>query len=141
MAKIPKSVKLMFTHYSRPLIKIVAKTLKESNNLYARHLFLLLGAKRYGIPATLEKGQSAIREILNRKEELIEGDFHIVNGSGLSREARVNAVTIANILKDAYSKYGDIWLKSLSIAGVDGTLKKRFKHSIVKNMAFMKQEL
>ncbi|NPA28288.1 MAG: D-alanyl-D-alanine carboxypeptidase/D-alanyl-D-alanine-endopeptidase [Epsilonproteobacteria bacterium] len=137
LEETPEDAKLFFTHYSRPLINIVAKTLKESNNLYARHLFLLIGAHRYGAPATLSKGQLALKEILGERG-LIEGEFLIVNGSGLSRKARVNAVTIAKINKDAYQTFGYDWLKSLSIAGVDGTLKRRFKNSVAKNKAFMK---
>ena len=133
----PKDAKLLFTHYSKPLIKIVAKTLKKSNNLYARHLFLILGAKRYGYPATLEKSQRAIREILGAKGVFDDNDF-IYNGCGLTKKARLKTTTAIAILDSAYRDFGVDWMKSLSIAGVDGTLKKRFAHSIVKNHAFMK---
>ncbi len=137
LKNLPKDAKLLFTHYSKPLIKIVAKTLKKSNNLYARHLFLMLGAKRYGYPATLEKSQRAIKDILGAKGVLSSSDF-IVNGCGLSRKSRLSPISAAKILDSAYEDFGVDWVRSLSIAGVDGTLKKRFAHSIVKNRAFMK---
>jgi len=38
----------------------------------------------------------------------------------------------------AYSRYGNRWMETLSIAGVDGTIKKRFRRSVVKNRAWMK---
>jgi len=134
---VPKNSKLLFTHYSKPLIQIVAKTLKKSNNLYARHLFLILGAKRHGYPATIKKSQKAIKEILGAKGVLDSDDF-IYNGCGLTKDARLKATTTAKILDSAYRDFGDSWLNALSIAGVDGTLKKRFRHTIVKNRAFMK---
>ncbi len=133
----PKNAKLLFTHYSKPLIKIVAKTLKKSNNLYARHLFLILGAKKYGYPATLAKSRRAIKELLGSKGVLESNDF-IVNGCGLSRDSRLSAVSAAKVLDSAYRDFGNSWINSLSIAGVDGTLKKRFAHTIVKKRAFMK---
>jgi len=137
LEETPKGSKLFFTHYSKPLIQIVAHTLKKSDNLYARHLFLMLGAKRYGKPATLAKSQKAIKDILGSRGLLSNNDF-IVNGSGLSRETKLSAVSVHKIMDSAYKTFGNDWLNALSIAGVDGTLKKRFANSPVKKRAFMK---
>ncbi len=137
LAKKPKDAKLLFTHFSRPLGSIIAHTLKKSDNLYARHIFLLLGAKRYQEPATLKKAQMAIKDILGSRDLLSPNDI-IINGSGLSRKSKLSAITLNKILDDAYKNYGTWWLNELSIAGIDGTLKKRFAHSIVKKKAFMK---
>ena len=137
LATKPKDAKLLFTHYSKPLIKIVAKTLKKSNNLYARQIFLILGVKRYGYPATLQKSQRAIKEILGAKGVIDDSDF-IANGSGLSKESRLKVTSAVNINDSAYRDFKDTWLKALSIAGVDGTIKKRYRYSPVKNRAFMK---
>ena len=43
LRKIPKNAAVLFTHYSDTLEEIVSETNKKSNNLYARHLLLLLG--------------------------------------------------------------------------------------------------
>jgi len=137
LSKKPQNAKLLFTNYSKPLIQIVAKTLKKSNNLYARQLFLILGAKRYGYPATLQKSQRAIKDILGTKGVMDSDDF-IVNGSGLSNESRLKAVTAIKIHDSAYRDFGNEWLNALSIAGVDGTTRKRFKNSPVRKRAFMK---
>ena len=135
--KTPKSAKLMFTHYSKTLLQVVAKTLKMSNNLYARHIFLIIGAKKYGYPATLAKSQRAVKEILGSRG-LLDSSDHLVNGCGLSRESKLKATSAVKIMDDAYKTFGDRWLNALSIAGVDGTINKRFKYSVVKNRAFMK---
>ncbi len=136
--KIPREASELFTHYSEPLEEIISETSKESNNLYARHLLLLLGAKSYGAPATVQKGRDAVKYILDSKGALGKGRLRIDNGSGLSRTAKINAKLLAQMYDDAYDRYGSRWMETLSIAGVDGTIKSRFKHSVVKRRAWMK---
>jgi len=136
--KIPADAKILFTHYSKPLEKIISKTAKKSNNLYARHLLLLLGAKMYGAPATLQKGREAVKYILKSNGALNGGILRIDNGSGLSRSAKITAKVLADVCDNAYRRYGQRWMNTLSIAGVDGTIKRRFRGTIVKRRAWMK---
>ncbi len=138
LRQVPKGANILFTHYSEPLENIVSVTAKKSNNLYARHLLLLLGAKMYGAPATIEKGRRAVRVILKARGVLKHVIPHIDNGCGLSRESRLTARVLADVLDDAYERYGMRWMKTLSIAGVDGTIKRRFRGTIVRNRAWMK---
>jgi len=138
LAKTPEGARALFTHYAKPLIKIVAKTNKKSNNLYARHLMLLLGAKRYGAPATEEKGRKAVSEILGRYGLMQRRSTYLDNGCGLSRKSRITARELSDILQSANKRYGKVWRNALSIAGVDGTIKKRFRHTVAKGRAWMK---
>ncbi len=136
--KVPSNAKVLFTHYSKSIEKIVSKTAKKSNNLYARHLMLYLGAKMYGAPATLSKGQQAVKYILKSRRALHGSTLKIDNGSGLSRTSRLTAKGLAYMYDDAYTRYGTRWMKTLSIAGVDGTIKRRFRGTAVRNRAWMK---
>jgi len=136
--KIPKNAHKLFTHYSRSLEKIVSRTAKKSNNLYARHLLLYLGAKMYGAPATLTKGRQAVEYILKSRGALPKGTLSIDNGCGLSRTAKLNTKLLTEVLDDGYKRYGMRWMKTLSIAGVDGTIKRRFRGTVVRNRAWMK---
>ena len=138
LRKVPQNAKLLFTHYSRSLEEIISKTAKKSNNLYARHLLLLLGAKMYGAPATVSKGRKAVENILRSKDALSHGTLSIDNGSGLSRTAKLSAKILADMYDNAYTRYGKRWMQTLSVAGVDGTIKKRFRGTVVKNRAWMK---
>jgi len=138
LRKIPQNATELFTHYSDTLEEIVSETAKKSNNLYARHLMLLLGAKLYGAPATLKKGRDAIVYILDSRGALGKGTLMVDNGSGLSRTSKMNAKLLAQIYDDAYDRYGTRWMEILSIAGVDGTIKRRFKNTVVKKHAWMK---
>lgn len=138
LQKVPANARILFTHYSEPLEKIVSKTAKKSNNLYARHLLLYLGAKVYGAPGTIEKGRRAVLNILQRHGALGEKRVKLDNGCGLSRSAKLTAEILAKILDDAYGRYGMRWMQTLAIAGVDGTIKKRFRGTIVRKRAWMK---
>ena len=138
LRKVPTNARPLFTHYSESLEKIVSKTAKKSNNLYARHLLLFLGAKLYGAPATLNKGRKAVKEILRSKGALSSGTLKIDNGSGLSRTAKLSAKMLADMYDNAYTRYAERWMNTLAIAGVDGTIKKRFRSTKVKNRAWMK---
>ena len=138
LRKVPQKAKLLYTHYSQPLEKIISTTAKKSNNLFARHLLLFLGAKTYGAPATLSKGRRAIESILKENGALSNGKLKIDNGSGLSRTAKLSAKMLVDMFENAYDRYGQRWMDTLSIAGVDGTIKKRFRGTVVKNRAWMK---
>jgi D-alanyl-D-alanine carboxypeptidase/D-alanyl-D-alanine-endopeptidase (penicillin-binding protein 4) len=125
------------TYRSAPLLDIISKTNKKSNNLYARHIFLLLGAKLYGPPATEAKGRNAVKQILGSRNIIGPGTI-LDNGCGLSRRSRLTALTLHRLLQDAYRHYGKSWMRTLSVAGKDGTIRKRFRHSIAKGKAWMK---
>ncbi len=138
LRKVPLDAKPLLIHYSESLEKIVSDTAKQSNNLYARHLLLFLGAKIYGEPASLNKGRKAVSKILKNKGALSQGVLSIDNGSGLSRTAKMSAKILVDMYDNAYERYGQRWMNTLSIAGVDGTINKRFRGTKVKNKAWMK---
>ena len=138
LKRVPQSAKEIFTHYSDSLEEVVSTTAKKSNNLYARHLMLLLGAKLYGEPATLEKGRTAVTYILRSAGAITKENFTLDNGCGLSRNSRISAKSFGELFDHAYQKYGNKWMQTLSIAGVDGTIKRRFAGSVVRNHAWMK---
>ena len=138
LGKVIRGAKKVHTHYSDTLENIISKTSKKSNNVFARHLLLTLGAKIYGAPANLNKGRRAVEKILNRYHLLHSSETCIDNGCGLSRESRITARSMAKVLDHAYKSYGNRWMQTLSIAGKDGTIRRRFAHTKVKNRAWMK---
>jgi D-alanyl-D-alanine carboxypeptidase/D-alanyl-D-alanine-endopeptidase (penicillin-binding protein 4) len=138
LKKTPRSAKYLFSHYSKSLEEIISVTAKKSNNVFARQIMLTLGVKEYGEPGTLQKGRNAVERILKRHHILEVGRTFIENGSGLSRISKVTAQSLGNLLLDAYENYGDRWMQTLSIAGIDGTIRRRFKYSTVFGRAWMK---
>ena len=99
-----------------------------------RQVFLTLA----GQPATTEAATQRIHAWLKVKgissESLI-----LDNGSGLSRNERISAGQLRQLLLDAWkSTVMPEYMSSLPIAGVDGTLRKRFVDSIVYGRAHLK---
>ena len=116
-------------HRSRPLGEIIRSVNKSSNNVMTRHLELALGSERYGSPATPAKGQRAILDVLGERGIDTRG-LVIGNSAGLSREGRISARQLAAILGAAWrSPHMPEYASSLAIAGLDGTMRNRFRRS------------
>jgi D-alanyl-D-alanine carboxypeptidase/D-alanyl-D-alanine-endopeptidase (penicillin-binding protein 4) len=126
-APTPPNARLLLTHESEPLSEIVRVTNKYSSNMMARSLVLAIAAEMNGVPASAAAGEATIVGWLKTRglefPELVIG-----NGSGLSREARMSADSMARLLVNARaSPFAPEFLTSLSLGGLDGTLQKRFQ--------------
>jgi D-alanyl-D-alanine carboxypeptidase/D-alanyl-D-alanine-endopeptidase (penicillin-binding protein 4) len=135
---LQKDARLLHTLESERLEDAVQTINKSSNNLMSRTLFLTLGAEREGPPGSLEKGRRTLGAWLqDRRIEMPE--LIIDNGSGLSRDTRISAASMGRLLEYAYgAPTMPQFLSSLSIAGVDGTMRKRFKRGPIKGRALIK---
>ena len=76
----------------------------------------------------------AIVDKIQKNEAGIKNGFQVVDGSGLSLLNRVSPQTLTDVLSYAYQdkSISIDFLESLPVAGVDGTLKKRFRNSEVQ---------
>jgi len=110
------------------LVTTLAVTNKNSQNFYAEQLVKTLGYYSTG-KGTWKSGLAQIRKFLkdnNIISEVDADDFIQRDGSGLSPQDRVTANQMANLLVYlARHKYGEKFLETLAVSGVDGTLKKR----------------
>jgi D-alanyl-D-alanine carboxypeptidase/D-alanyl-D-alanine-endopeptidase (penicillin-binding protein 4) len=114
---------------SPPLSEIVKFTLKDSENLYAQLLLLQVGAHaRLKAPRdTDDVGLAEMRRFLG-EAGLKENAVLLEDGSGLSRGSLVTPGASVRLLTFmAHHRAKDAFLNALPIAGVDGTLRNRFK--------------
>jgi len=126
----PAKGKVLAEASSPPLSEILQEINKHSDNFMAEQLTKTLGAHFGGLPGTTEHG---VKTILKKLQELgirTEG-VAMENGSGLSKKTRISAETLAEALQAAYRdpKLRIDFISSLSVLGVDGTLKRKFRHS------------
>lgn len=129
---IPNQRTLLFRLASLPMEDMIASMNTYSDNQRAETIFLNLGYERHGI-ANYATGKRAVEEILG-ETGLDVSAIHAADGSGLSRENRINARTIINLFHlMGRSPFGDVFNRSLAIAGNSGTLKDRFLQSPLKN--------
>jgi D-alanyl-D-alanine carboxypeptidase/D-alanyl-D-alanine-endopeptidase (penicillin-binding protein 4) len=110
---------------SPPLGDVIKSINKYSNNLMTRHLLLAIGAERFGAPATVEKGIRAVEEYLDSRH-IARDTLVMVNGAGLSRDARVTGAMLGEVLRRGYriSTMAE-FVASLPLAGMDGTMRSR----------------
>ena len=130
LAAAPKKGKLLVEDQSPPLSEVLPMINKKSDNFMAEQLAKVLGAQYGGAPGTTKKGTQAVLRELNATGIDTKGVV-MQNGSGLSRETRVKVKTLADVLQKAYlnGRLRKDFISSLSVLGVDGTLRKRFRNS------------
>ncbi|CAA6826856.1 MAG: D-alanyl-D-alanine carboxypeptidase (EC [uncultured Sulfurovum sp.] len=138
LKKVPKKAKYIFSHYSDSLESVISVVSKKSDNVMARQLMLTMGAVSFKGPSTAYKSRKAIENVLNKYYILEKGTTHIDNGSGLSRTSKLTAKSLANLLDHGYKNFGQRWMNTLAIAGIDGTIKRRFSNSVAYGRAWMK---
>jgi D-alanyl-D-alanine carboxypeptidase/D-alanyl-D-alanine-endopeptidase (penicillin-binding protein 4) len=123
---------------SLPLAEMIARVNKHSNNVMARQLLYTLGAEVNGAPGTEESGRAVILDWLE-KNGLASTEISLRNGAGLSRETRTTATDMVRMLRFAWRQpYMPEYLASLSLSGLDGTLRRRFRNSRLVGKAHMK---
>jgi D-alanyl-D-alanine carboxypeptidase/D-alanyl-D-alanine-endopeptidase (penicillin-binding protein 4) len=122
---VPADARLVYRHESEPLANLVRDTNKFSNNVMARHLFLALSAEPKGAGGEAQASARVVSEWLARRGIDATG-LVLENGSGLSRNERSSAATLAALLRTAWS--GPLMpelASSFPVLSIDGTLKQR----------------
>jgi len=131
------------TLQSPPLSVIALQTLKPSQNLYTELILRTLGKVSPLPPPTtitstlpqsseqlgLEAVKSFLKTVGIRPESLVLDD-----GSGLSRNDMITADASVQLLTFmSKHRYATVFRDALPIAGVDGTLRNRFKATPAEN--------
>ncbi len=112
---------------SPPLARIVEKLLMASDNDAAEVVSRQV-AVAGGRPGSTVEAVKAVRAELTRLGVWTDGT-RIVDGSGLARQNRVPATTMARLLRMSAGDDGDklrAVVTGLPVAGVEGTLRRRF---------------
>lgn len=113
--------------HETPIGPVLARCNKDSMNLYAEALCKRLGFEKTHTSGSWENGTAAIGEYLE-KIGIAASEFSIDDGSGLSKENRISAVTLTQVLSNNFfGPNRDAWLASLSVGDTDGTLHNRFR--------------
>jgi serine-type D-Ala-D-Ala carboxypeptidase/endopeptidase (penicillin-binding protein 4) len=125
------------THRSAPLSEIVARINKRSINWLADRVIMTAAAARFREPPSMTRALEVMYEWLEAQTGLTRREVKIDTGSGLSYRTELSARQIVKVLRTAgglgaASSSDDLrvrqeaYLASLSVGGVDGTLRRRF---------------
>lgn len=111
------------THYSPTLAEISVQLNKESDNFYAEMMLKTLGATQRG-EGSFAAGSRVVAEVMQQAG--VPDGYKIVDGSGLSRLNWITAEQMVKLLAYVQEReYADAFVRTLPIAGVDGTLRSR----------------
>lgn len=125
-AVVPPGTTPALTWRSPPLGEVIRSINKNSNNVMTRQLLYTLGAEKFGAPGTRAGGIQAVRDLL-QSHGIDPAPLVMTNGAGLSRDERVSAELLVEVLRTAaQSPYAAEFIASLSLGGMDGTTRGRF---------------
>ncbi len=135
---VPTGATVLAARESRPLSEQIRIVNKQSNNVMARMMLLAIAAELGDAPATTYTGQQALNVALAR-QGLRFPDLVVDNGSGLSRDGRVSAASLAAMLEAAWeSPRMPEFLSSMAVAGEDGTVRRRWRDGVTAGRAHLK---
>ena len=135
---LPEHAQLYAEWTSPPLIDVVRDINKFSNNVMARLLLVALGMESEGQPASAQQGVKVLKSWLQEKK-IAAPELIVENGSGLSREARISAASMAKLMAVMWrSPRMPEFMASLPIAAHDGSMRKRLNETEVDGRAHIK---
>ncbi|HXE55999.1 MAG TPA: D-alanyl-D-alanine carboxypeptidase/D-alanyl-D-alanine-endopeptidase [Tepidisphaeraceae bacterium] len=124
--------------HETPLAVVLARANKDSINLYAECLCKRLGHETTGSSGSWANGTAAVAAFL-KKAGVPESEFHLDDGSGLSKQNGISPHALIRVLTyDFVGKNHDAFLNSLSVAGSDGTLASRFRGTNLRGRVIAK---
>lgn len=138
---LPDNVTPVVEESSISLAEAVHLINKFSNNVMTRQVLLTMGAYSFGPPGTTKKGIAAVKAWL-AKQKLDDSALQLDNGAGLSRDARVSAEFLGQMLHYVFQQaYMPEFISSLPVPGYDGTMAHRFSEEPLLGHAHIKTGL
>ena len=135
---LPDEATLLTEFDSLSLAEVVRLMNKHSSNLIARQLLLTLAVEANGPPATEAMGVAELRGWL-AASGFEFAEFVVENGSGRSRDARITARHLVDVIEHGYrSPVMPEFLAGLALYGEDGTLADRNDFPVLAGRAHLK---
>jgi serine-type D-Ala-D-Ala carboxypeptidase/endopeptidase (penicillin-binding protein 4) len=130
---LEKNFTVLATHKSAPLSSLLYELGKMSDNFYAETIFKTIGGERHGHPAHAADSTDVMMRWLG-EVGASEPGVVIKNGSGLFDANRVTAAGTVRLLRAVWRDPAirEEYVAQLSIGGVDGTLRGRFKKETLR---------
>jgi D-alanyl-D-alanine carboxypeptidase/D-alanyl-D-alanine-endopeptidase (penicillin-binding protein 4) len=123
---MPDKAILIYDYSSQTLEDAMVYMNHYSVNIIAETVFLSLGAFTTNNENT-NKNSKDIYYSFMKKLNMLNPNFRLENGAGLSRTESVTAAGMANLLKyENNSQYATIFEKTLPQSGLEGSLKNNF---------------
>ena len=130
---LPKDAKQICVR-THSIDEVLEQMMKQSDNLYAESMFYQIAASTGKRPSKAKDAISVVKSFL-RKISLDSDHYKLADGSGLSLYDYLTAECETQVMRYAW-QHQDVFAHlypSLTIAGIDGTLKGRMKGTCAEN--------
>ena len=126
--QLPQAKPLHIVQTTLPLV--INRTNQDSQNMFAEALFKRIGRQMTGQPGSWDNGGAAVRTVLRQRLGSGSASITVADGSGMSRDNRVTARLLVELLDSMHEdpQVATLYRKSLSRGGVNGTLQRRFQN-------------
>ncbi len=84
---------------SETVSTLIESCLLSSNNFMANQLYLALGVKRFGFPATWQKSRAIMNDFITQELKLSPKQLTMIEGSGLSTKNRTTPEALITVLE------------------------------------------
>lgn len=128
----PQNANCVITRF-HTIDQVLARMLKQSDNLYAESMYYQIAASTGDHPATAKSARGVENNLIS-KIGLEPSRYRLADGSGLSLYNYVSPELEVRFLRYAYEN-NEIFshlLPALPVAGIDGTLKSRMKSQFTR---------
>ncbi len=123
-ARVPEDATLLLRYRAAETVTdLIRSCLLSSSNFMANQLYLAIGVKRFGAPATWDKSKRAIKEYIRHTLQLSAHDISITEGSGLSTKNRITAAAMLAVL-EKFKPHAHLLPVKLGVRMKSGTLAK-----------------
>jgi D-alanyl-D-alanine carboxypeptidase/D-alanyl-D-alanine-endopeptidase (penicillin-binding protein 4) len=122
-SNIPQNAKKITT-IKHPILPLMDKILKNSNNMYAETLTKLAGGVKYNSTASISLQRKLFYDYWQNKNVDLS-DINVVDGSGVSRNNLVTVDFMTEALNKLYQDKGENFMKSYLAQPGEGTLSSR----------------
>ena len=124
--------------YKTPITDCLDRCNKNSLGLAAEALVKTIAAKTISGGGRWALGRELIHSYL-LELGIEEKEFHVDDGSGLSRKNRLSADAITKVLLDVHKgRNWELYKNSLAVGGVEGTIRSPFKEKKYRGKVFGK---
>ncbi len=119
---------MLICKFQTPIAAVIKKCNTDSHGLSAECLLKVCAAERHGRPGSWYVGTRMSGVYLSRLG--VDSSEYVINdASGLSKLDRLSPNAIVAVIKDIYGEpaFRDIFVKSLAVSGVSGTIERYFR--------------
>ena len=118
----PRDQMILVYQNPRTLRNTIESMMLYSNNFIANQLLLTIGLQQFGMPARLDSAVKSLQALLEYELNIPPAWFELTEGSGISRNNRINARAMLQLLK-AFHPHRHLLAEHQGLRLKTGTLK------------------